>query len=260
MTHDISTLETEFEAALAAVTRADNGPFAGDGHAQHGDHRAAHALWCAVTKEARHEQRTAATLAAARVVATSWGLAPTPAATALALLIDKVGLGGTSGLGGASGGTSRVGAFKRLGKGRKFASDGSCWLHALDRALHQTAPFGGFICDGPGETGLILAVYPHRETYCQDNTAIGWGDNDPDWRPDFYDDADDAWWVSIPASCDLTVLTGRLALLAVGIPWDDLLVAWPLNVSVATGRRAAALYDACLAAMPTPPPPASDDW
>jgi hypothetical protein len=214
-----------------------------------------------VTKGARHDQRAAATLAAARVVADSWGLAPTPASAALAMLVDKIGMGGTAGLGGSNGGTSRVGAFRQLGKGRKFASDGGAWMHALNLALFQAAPFGGFICDGPGDTGLVLAVYPHRETYCHDDTAIGWGDHDPDWRPDFYDDADDGWWISIPASPDMTGLVGRLALAAVGIPWDDECVGnWPMHISTETPRRAATLYDACVTAAPTPPPTTTDDW
>lgn len=238
-----------FELALVDVTRADCGPFAGDGHAQHGDFRAAHALWRAVTKESRHEQRTAATIAAARVNALSYGLQPTCAATALALILDRIGVGGTAGLGGDSGGTTRLGVFGRLGKGRKKATDGGCWMHALDRAIHQVAPFGGFVCDGPGETGLVLAVYPHNETY---ESSAGWGEHDADWRPDFFDHADDEWWVQIPACMDASALVGRVALAAVGILWegdDHVAPGFVVHVSTETPRRAGALFDACMAAV-----------
>jgi hypothetical protein len=262
MTHDaiaIDTLTQDLATALATVTRADHGPFAGDGHAQHGDHPAAHALWCAVTKGTRHAQRMHATLAAARLTAATWGLAPTPASTALALLADRIGVGGTAGLGGSDAGTTRIGAFTRLGKGRKQASDGPAWIFALRLALAHVAPFGGFLCDGPDDDGIVLAVFPHQD-----------GTHDPDWRPDWYDDRDDAWWVRIPAQLDLFALVGRHVLAAVGIAWDadhddgcdPLRSPFPLHVGVTTPARCAHLLDACRRADPAPTPAsaASADW
>jgi len=149
----VDQLEVELKAALSAVTRASNGPF----HTERAwQQTPAHKLWLKATKQQRHEQRLAATIAAARLTAVQWGLSVTTdgpeANVMLALLVDSLGFGGHLGLEGS--GTHRPGAFGRLGKGRKQASDYPCWAYAAQLAWQQANPNCGRVA---------LLVYPASE-------------------------------------------------------------------------------------------------
>ena len=193
-----------FEAALAAVSRADSGPFPAAS--------AAEKLWKAATAADRHAQRVAATLAAASVegwVLGVWGVwgpfTPGEARTlsVLALVIDREGEGGRLGISG--GRSARRGAFGRLGKGRRQASDGRAYGAAAASALWRLR------CDSDPEVShfevedLVLGVSPSGDL--QAGMAL-LGETPTEW-------------VGVDVSPLLEVLFSRLALCQSGVPgWE----------------------------------------
>jgi hypothetical protein len=103
------------------------------------------ALYVASTRRERHETRVAAVIDAA----TDY-VAAEPARLAAVLALEIHGVGGPMGLGGPDGATGRMSWARRLGKGRRFASDGGAWSAAIAAALYQVRtsaeqPAGGFV-------------------------------------------------------------------------------------------------------------------
>jgi len=194
--------EDRFEAALAAVSRADSGPFPAAS--------AAEKLWKAATAAERHAQRVAATLAAASVeglVLGVWGPYLTPGGartlSVLAVVIDSLGEGGRLGISG--GRSARRGAFGRLGKGRRQASDGPAYGAAAASALWRLR------CDSDPEVGnfdleeVVLEMSPSGDL--QAGMAL-LGETPTEW-------------VGVDVSPLLEVLFSRLALCQSGVPgWE----------------------------------------
>jgi len=186
-------------AALAAVSRADSGPFPAASSAGK--------LWKAATAANRHQQRVAATLAAAEVEGQTLGdpeAAPfTPGETrtlaVLALVIDREGEGGRLGISG--GRSARKGAFGRLGKGRRQASDGRAYGAAASSALWRLR------CDSDPETSnydleeVVLEMSPSGDL--QAGMAL-LGETPTEW-------------VGVDVSPLLEVLFSRLALCQSGV-------------------------------------------
>ena len=195
--------EDRFVAALAAVSRADSGPFPAAS--------AAEKLWKAATAADRHAQRVAATLAAAEVEGQTLGdpeAAPfTPGETrtlaVLAVVIDILGEGGRLGISG--GRSARRGAFGRLGKGRRQASDGRAYGAAAASALWRLR------CDADPEVShfgvedLVLGMYPSGDL--QAGMAL-LGETSTEW-------------VAVAMGPQLAPLLSRLALCQSGVPgWE----------------------------------------
>ena len=194
--------EDRFEAALAAVSRADSGPFPAAS--------AAEKLWKAATAAERHAQRVAATLAAASVeglVLGVWGPYLTPGGartlSVLAVVIDSLGEGGRLGISG--GRSARKGAFGRLGKGRRQASDGRAYGAAASSALWRLR------CDADPEVGnfgvedLVLGMSPSGDL--QAGMAL-LGETSTEW-------------VAVAMGPQLAPLLSRLALCQSGVPgWE----------------------------------------
>lgn len=241
----IENLELQLQEALKKVSRASDGPF----HTERAwEQTPAHELWAKATKQERHEQRLDATLAAARLAASKWGIPLSPitalrdphAGVLLALLVDAIGVGGYLGLSGA--GTYRPSEFSRLGKGRKQASDYPCWAYAAQLAWGIMNPTGGRIdIQIDPDEGVILDVEGVGEAV-------------------------------LPAHPDLVPLLGQVLLHLLG-NWGDVGNPEggipPIHISQALvdGREAIAVveaaYNAAVRAVPTAPTaPVStgDDW
>jgi hypothetical protein len=153
-------LESDLDAALAAVTKASDGPFHTEGWQQ----PPAHELWRKATSGARHAARVSATRAAAALAAFLWDLPDSAMGHAIALLVDLVGDGGPLGLG--NGTSARRSPFSRLGSGRRQASDGPCWYAAAEEAFqtclrevpHDDYPAEKLVIRFDAECGVIFAV------------------------------------------------------------------------------------------------------
>jgi hypothetical protein len=137
--HDafVASLESDLAAALFVVTRESDGPLS-----ERPFNDPARALWRKATSGVRQAARIEATVCAARLEAAKHCAAMTANSctdlsllSAVWLLIDLVGHGGSLGLG--NGSSAREGAFSRLGKGRRQASDGACWFAAAEVAYQR---------------------------------------------------------------------------------------------------------------------------
>jgi len=134
--HPLWALENEnevrlvFEKVLSRVGKASDLPLAGD-------NTPAAELLRQSTAGDRANARYYAAIAAAAVAQYEWGLrdpsyGPNRVLTALCLLVDAIGSGGSRSLG--NGTSAREAPFSRLGSGRRQANDGAAWTAALDRA------------------------------------------------------------------------------------------------------------------------------
>lgn len=190
-------------AALAAVTRADSGPFPRASKAS--------GLWRAATAAERHAQRVASTLAAAEVEGLTLGdpeWAPfTPGEvrtlSVLALVLDRLGEGGRLGISG--GRSARKGAFARLGKGRRQASDGAAYVAAAESALWRLRCDADPASSNYSLEDLVLKMSPSGELLA--GMAL-LGETPTEW-------------ISLQAAAHLEILVSRMALCASGVSgWE----------------------------------------
>jgi hypothetical protein len=231
------SLRTHYEEglreALAQVTRACDGPLAPE---RKYTTSPGHELWRAATAAKRHEQRTQAALAAARLSGVELELYPSPvegekhgrgeivsrraailprkdrdldARDALALVVEILGVGGRLGLEGAA--TARTGAFSRLGKGRRQASDGAAWSSAIEAAFYQVRSVESNDGWGPSPECLHIWVEEGVDAPVSNRLCVGFS----------ADVVPPKTWTCVRVSQNLEVLVSRLLLTSLGVPgWE----------------------------------------
>jgi hypothetical protein len=258
------------DEVLAKVTRACDGPLAPE---RKYVTCPGHELWRAATATVRHEQRTQAAIAAARLSGVELELYPSPvkgekhgrgyvvsrrdailprrdrdldARDALACVIEILGVGGRLGLEGAA--TARTGSFSLLGKGRRQASDGAAWSAAIEAAFHQASKVESKE-EGWGPSFEYLHLWVGYDSPCEDGEWLWVGFGPRGEEPP-------RTHACIRIHRDLGVLVSRLLLSSLGVEnWEI-----PQELGVQSHLTSAQLNKLLELVKALPAPADPNDW